>query len=313
MTEDMRADSQSKIDAEPAFSVVIPAHNEAQVIDRCLGALLDGAPNKDPAAYEIIVVCNGCTDDTAERAAAFGPCVRVIELEQGSKPLALNTGNSAARFTPRFFVDADIVVSYHALTAAARPLAQEQALAAAPALALDFEHSDWIVRAFHRVWMKSPYVRFNMVGSGVYGLSGRGLDRLGEFPDIISDDMFVHGLFSDGERISIGKDMRGQETVFTAFPPRTLRALIDVEVRRLAGRFELDALLEATPNRAPAEDDTPPRLKSFAPLILNPVNWPDLAAYFYIKAISALNYRAARQSGSHLEWRRDDTTRQALN
>ena len=46
-------------------SFVIPAHNEEAVIGRCLTALLAGARRDE---LDIIVVCNGCTDRTAEVA-----------------------------------------------------------------------------------------------------------------------------------------------------------------------------------------------------------------------------------------------------
>ncbi|MGD9408165.1 MAG: glycosyltransferase, partial [Gammaproteobacteria bacterium] len=45
------------------ISVVIPAHDEEAVIQRTLGALLRSA---DPGEFEVIVVCNGCSDATAE-------------------------------------------------------------------------------------------------------------------------------------------------------------------------------------------------------------------------------------------------------
>ena len=44
------------------ISIVIPAHNEANVIQRILSALTDGA---DDGELDIVVVCNGCT--TARR------------------------------------------------------------------------------------------------------------------------------------------------------------------------------------------------------------------------------------------------------
>ena len=58
-------------------TVVIPAHNEGRVIRRLLEPLIKGA---DPGEMDIIVVANGCTDDTAEAAASFGPAVRVLTL-----------------------------------------------------------------------------------------------------------------------------------------------------------------------------------------------------------------------------------------
>lgn len=67
-------------------SIVIPAHNEGQVIGRLLDSLLAG-PAEDET--DIVVVCNGCTDDTAQIAAARGPRVRVVDIPTPSKHAAL--------------------------------------------------------------------------------------------------------------------------------------------------------------------------------------------------------------------------------
>ena len=64
---------------------MIPAHNEGQVIRRLLEQLITGA---DPGEMDIIVVANGCADDTAEVAASFGPTVRVLTLPIASKHAA---------------------------------------------------------------------------------------------------------------------------------------------------------------------------------------------------------------------------------
>ena len=50
-------------------SVIIAAHNEAGIIADTLRALSAAAPGTD---LEVIVVPNGCSDDTAEVAAAPG-------------------------------------------------------------------------------------------------------------------------------------------------------------------------------------------------------------------------------------------------
>ena len=72
------------------ISVIIPAHNEEVVITRCLQALLEDAPID---AMEVFVVCNGCTDRTAELARAQGYPVQVIEIPEASKVAALNAGD----------------------------------------------------------------------------------------------------------------------------------------------------------------------------------------------------------------------------
>ena len=49
-----------------ACSILIPAHNEAGYIQPCLEALL--ASDQTGSAVEVIVMANGCTDDTVDAA-----------------------------------------------------------------------------------------------------------------------------------------------------------------------------------------------------------------------------------------------------
>ncbi|MET8156568.1 glycosyltransferase [Sphaerisporangium sp. NPDC005289] len=87
----------------PSASVIIPAHNEARVIGRLLSRLLAEA-SKDE--FDVVVVANGCDDDTASVARGFG--VRVVETPVPSKREALRLGDEAAAAHPRVYVDADI-------------------------------------------------------------------------------------------------------------------------------------------------------------------------------------------------------------
>ena len=284
----------------PRFSVVIPAHNEAEVIERCLRALLSGAPPGEP---EIIVVANGCIDDTAARARRFDGRVKVIELERGSKPLALNTGNQAASAAPRFFIDADIEVSYASLAAVAAELAGDGPRAGAPALGVDLSHANWALKRFFDIWMRLPYVRNGLVGAGVYGLSTGGLARLKEFPDIIGDDLYVIRLFRAEERVSVAVAADGTPVRFTIFPPRTLKDLIRVEMRRRAGDEEMTELFGAQAER------TPGQYGALLALFAQPNLWPALGIYLYVKLRSRWLYTRQRKRGQHKVWERDQSSR----
>ena len=70
------------------ISVIIPAHNEAALLGDTLNHLLKDTA---PGTLEIVVACNGCTDNTAKIARAFEPSVRVVET-----PVALQ--NPSAKF-----------------------------------------------------------------------------------------------------------------------------------------------------------------------------------------------------------------------
>jgi glycosyltransferase involved in cell wall biosynthesis len=70
-------------------TVIVPAHNEARVIGRLLGQLASAAR---PGEFDVIVVANGCTDDTAQVAAASGPMIRVLSIPVPSKREALLAG-----------------------------------------------------------------------------------------------------------------------------------------------------------------------------------------------------------------------------
>src|SRR5688500_10442289 len=109
-------------------SIIIPAHNEASVIGRCISALLRGA---GPDELQIIVVCNGCSDDTESVVRRFGNAVELIVTPVASKIHALNLGDAAAKLFPRFFVDADVVLPLDAVRRISGAL-ESGKLAAAP-------------------------------------------------------------------------------------------------------------------------------------------------------------------------------------
>ncbi len=94
------------------ISVIIPANNEEGYIGHCLDLLLaSDPPAKGP--MQVVVVANGCTDDTVgearERTGAFaaqGWQLDVLDLEQGGKVKALNAAEKAIIHPLRVYIDA---------------------------------------------------------------------------------------------------------------------------------------------------------------------------------------------------------------
>lgn len=89
--------------AEPALSVVIPVHNAASTLARCLEAL----GRRDDV--EVIVVDDGSTDGSGQLAASHG--CRVLPTGARRGPAAArNRGAQEASSPLILFVDADVVV-----------------------------------------------------------------------------------------------------------------------------------------------------------------------------------------------------------
>ncbi len=279
------------------ISIIVPAHNESSVIGRCLRSMTAGAR---PDELEILVVCNGCTDDTAAIAEAFGPPVRVLQCPVASKHAALNLGHATATGYPRFFVDADIELSIDSIRKVADVLRSGSVHGAAPRIRVDLRQASWPVRAYYDIWLRTPYIAEGMLGSGVYAISEEGGRRFERFPDIIADDGFVRLLFKPSERKSV------DDSHFVMTPPRTLRSQIHINVRRRAGRFEMAAL-----HPGETRDEATTQRFALARLALAPRRWAALAVYTYAKAASVLLYRWKALRGRHKEWNRDDSSRAA--
>jgi len=95
-----------RFDRAPTVSVVVPAFDEAVVIDRCVESILaTGYPHLD-----VVCVDDGSADDTLarmQRLAREHPQVRAIGKANAGKGAALNTGIALARGEVLVLVDAD--------------------------------------------------------------------------------------------------------------------------------------------------------------------------------------------------------------
>jgi glycosyltransferase involved in cell wall biosynthesis len=177
-------------------SVVIPAHNEAAVIRRCLDTLLAGF---QPTDLDVVVACNGCTDDTADIVRSSGYPVRVLEVETASKSTALRAAEEVVTAFPRLYVDADVVLTASSARLVLDRLRTGPALAARPPLLYDTDRSGLLVRSYYRARTKVPAVMNSLWGAGVYGLSEAGRARFGVYPDVVADDFFMDQHFRRSE------------------------------------------------------------------------------------------------------------------
>lgn len=90
-------------------SVIIPAKNEEKYIISTIRSV----KNNCYQLTEIIVVCNGCTDNTARLAASEGALV--IETQNNGVSHARNLGAQASSGNFFLFLDADTMLSENAL------------------------------------------------------------------------------------------------------------------------------------------------------------------------------------------------------
>lgn len=87
----------------PRFSVIIPAYNAAATLARAV----ESVRVQTWPAYEIIIVDDGSSDDTASIAESFGDAVRLIRQSNSGVAAARNTGARIATGDWLAFLDAD--------------------------------------------------------------------------------------------------------------------------------------------------------------------------------------------------------------
>ena len=92
--------------SNPFFTVIVPEHNSAEFMRKGL----DSIAEQTFRDYELIVVCDSCTDNTAEIAKSYDsrvPELTVLEVEYGKCGLTRNKGLDIARGEWVLFMDDD--------------------------------------------------------------------------------------------------------------------------------------------------------------------------------------------------------------
>lgn len=289
----MRPGNLLSTEISRAVTVIVPAHNEARSIGRSLTQLLGRGMDEH---YEVIVACNGCTDDTVSRARNHTPAARVVVIEQASKQAALDAAHGAARFPYRAWIDADVQIGRDAVLKLIEALGAGVHLAA-PTRQVELSRSSWVVRAYYEVWERLPQVKEGAFGRGAIVMSPEGYERVRALPRTMSDDLAASEAFAPKERVIV------PSAVVRIEGPRNVGDLIRRRVRIATGNAQADELK----TRAPGARTS---LKDLAGIALGGPLMPlNVAVFALITLISRVRARRAIQSGDFSTWLRDESSR----
>lgn len=210
-------------------SVIIPAHDEEASLPANLTRLLASAHSEE---FEVIVVANGCSDATAEKArrvgAELGIPLQVLEIPQASKTDALNAGDEVAAGFPRVYLDADVeccTSTLRSIVAATRSGRWELAVATRR---LDLAHASWWVCKYYLAWQMLPRVQGELSGRGAYAFSREGRARFARFPAIVADDYWAVRQVSRDRAVVVREEI-------VIRPPMDIASLVRVRSRIYSG------------------------------------------------------------------------------
>lgn len=274
----------------PVASVVVPAHNEEHGLRRNLTTLLDGVPD---GALDVLVVCNGCTDATAAVARSV-PGVRVIEVPEASKALAVAVGNHATDVFPRVHLDADVTLDGRSVLRLAAALTGG-VHAVAPVCEMPTAASSWPVRSFYRVWQALPHVQDGLFGRGVVALSAEGQARVAALPPLMNDDLAMSQAFGVEERRIVS------EARVVVRPPRTVADLVRRRTRVATGNAQYDG---AGGGRSATTWQALLRLA-----LRDPLTGLHIPTFIAIALRSRWGARSAVRAADFTTWLRDESSR----
>jgi glycosyltransferase involved in cell wall biosynthesis len=246
---------------------------------------------------QVIVVANGCSDDTAAKARKFWPTVEVIETPVGNKINAINLGDRAAKHFPRAFLDADCQLSENLLQRVCNTFDEPGVRLVAPGV--KYVYSGWnpFLAGYYHLWRNLPYVRRNTMARGFYAIDEELRSRYPEFPALTADDKFIRNLTKPEER----RVAEGCST--TVHLPDNFSDLLKVKTRWTFGNMELsDRKPELNVNDQGEHDG------AVSYVLSRPWQWVNVPTFLFVwwyARRKAARKLAEKRSG----WERDESTR----
>ena len=279
-------------------TIIIAAYNESSVIRHTLQSLLKNQPINN---FQILVICNGCSDNTEHIIQNEFNTVLCHTIPQASKSLAIRYAESLNPGFPRLYLDADIALrSTDATSLIQYAENQPDAALIIPSSLVDTQHCDALVKRFYRAWYNTPFVRQLGFGAGTYLLNQAARSRFHIWPELIADDGFIRSQFLSQE-IHVLK----QHQVRVKAPKNT-NTLIKVKARSKLGNIELREYLSSTPLTKLTVKKTLKR-KTHSPNTLRSSTL-DALVYFAVNVCALILAKWQYFTGSR-SWSRDNSNR----
>ena len=279
------------------ITVIVPAYNESMVIGATLAPLAQAAAD---GYFEVIVVPNNCSDETADQARRACPAAQVIETRSPGKPNAINLGVQAARGDALVFLDADLAISVTAIEQLCAPILSGCSDASCGRMLANLDGARLLVRRFYAGWALSPYHDKGKFG-GVFALSAALAGRIFPIPDVIADDEYISRM-SPTERTAFVP-----EAQFTVFAPRRMSDLIKIRRRSRRGILQLEEMGLKTSERKTGGSSLRMVLGR---ALTKPSIWAGVAVYAATIVFVRLTVRSSKLAPGKAQWERDDSSRE---
>ena len=182
------------------------------------------------------MVCNGCTDTTAELARRAGPWATVLELEEPSKTAALQAGDEAVQAFPRLYLDGDITIKADGVRRLRQYLLEAELEGVAPTPRYEMADATPIVRSHYRWWTAMQATSKVLTSSGAIMVRADVRRRFDQWPNVLADDYFLDGV------INLDAKGRLDDVTVTVRPPRRFTECVSRRARVWGGNREVSNL-----------------------------------------------------------------------
>ncbi len=195
------------------ISVIIPTHNGAATLARCLQAL----KSSSLAPHEIIVVDDASSDNSSEIANQFnGRVIRSAENIGAARAKNLGAKNATGEIL--FFTDDDVIVADDALERVAGDFVDSAVAGVVGLFTAEIPYSDFASN-YKNLWMRFTYERMPREKIGLFYTSVAAIrrelfSRLGGFDEnyrgasIAEDTEFGQRIWSGGHNIILDPKVR---------------------------------------------------------------------------------------------------------